>query len=716
VTRRESTPEEIEAAFPESIGVGRAMLQGAVVEAPTTWGSMVDAGGALFGGIRRAGERAIMGPTLAGVAAGEREPEEFDLSGRANRAGKKALSSVGMPYREPRGAMRYLQRVTGGAVAAAPFAALPIGGFGVPARLAMETGSGGLSALSSLAAADLGAGEGGQVAAGVVGGLLPPSAVVGSRLLGGAGGLARDATRLVPGMSKSAAMRDASNMLAAPLTRGDPRRLERAIAMLSEEERRSLSASGQLGPPPFEDVGQATTVQALRSEFPEIEKLESTIGRESADYQGMATDRRAANLAAAGERIESLTQDVPPQAVGRRLEEEIAQNQKDEQAAYGAVDEMGVRGSTEPLHRGLKRITRVMGDALADEIPARQARTIRDAYTETVEVPLPTGGSRKQKIPADVNLGELHNFRKSVNADLERLSRAPEGRQYEISNLMALKKSVDEALEAVSLRGDVGADEVAKLRHAIDLMHRYESVYSGHAAIDAFRKHVDQPERALSDALRAVNPGAEMENLVLALRGDRNASEGLNRLYLRWVLLGERSEGEISNIASWVGNVNMAQRRLAKSKSAGRVLFGQEGMRSLRRFLERVGNTTSGNVGTGKQAHSTQSGVATGEQIGIKTPTAQTVTKWMFDKLMSRYRHDLGELLEGALLRPEVMRRILENPKSPSQFEAWAQKVEDTYERSFGRPLSTAKRRTQKAAPLRYPARAVGELREEDER
>jgi hypothetical protein len=672
---------------------GEAVLQGAVVEAPTTLGNLVDLGryGLALG--QRRLEGAVLGETTAGVRAGEREPFRFGLGERARSLGKGALASIGRPYREPTGGMRYLQRAVGGAVVGAPFGAAA----GAPG-MALEGALGATSEMAAQGAADYDLGEGGQAVAGALGGFGPAAAIPLARPV------AKYVGQAIPGISGGLARHEAQRQMMQAIG-PDPARLARAKELLSEEQgiRRMMGNPAPASGMP-EGVGAASSAQVLGQRgpdyYPGVEMLSSSLGRESPSYQTRAGQGIAGNLEEIGRAgKQHFPADVAPERVRGRLEEEIAANQAEEAAAYREVDELGVRGSSEPLHRSLSEMERRSRGGLEEEIPKRQSGLIREHYTE--ESIDPQTGAKITK-PKLALLEELHNFRKSVNADLERYTAKPEGNAYKIRNLMKMKEAIDQSLDETAAATDVGQAEVGKLRDAIALMRRYESVYSGHPAIDAFRRYHDEPLKALDTALRQPNAAEEIQNLRAALRGDREAEEGLKRLFVRRALLGERVEGDLSEVTDWVGRASTAKRFIAKHRKAAKEILGsQEAVRSFERFLDRAKKTTGGNVGTGRQAVSTQSGVAPLAALGIARRPASGALEAVAQRLSERYPKELSELLESALIEPAIMNKLLEDIPA-TRFEAWAKELEDTYLRKTGRQLR------------RLPGRAAG-LRSEEE-
>ena len=706
----EADSEQEAMLLAEEPSFGQTLLQGAVVEAPTTYGGMADLIEPAIPFAENLARRTFHTP----AGAPRIYPEEGrDLSGVARRAGKAALASIGRPYREPSGAKRYLQRAVGDLVANAPFAAIAGAGAGPFAALSrlqrgaaagIELGSGVAAGQLAQGAEDIGIGPTGQAVAGLVGAAGVPTVAN----LGGA--LAREGTKILPGMSRLAAERDVQRLIAGNLTRGRPERLEEALGLLRGEEMRA----GGAGPPHPMDVGRASSVQTLAPRFPEIVKLESSLGRELPDYQGAAMDLRERNLGelrAAVPRI--VDPNARPGAISERIETEIERNRGEQAAAYQQAAELGATGATDPLHRELarQRGPREMGKALEREIPREPKRVIEERYTEEAIDPL-TG--EKTTRPSMEPVDELHNFRKLINIELERAAANP-GSGTQVRNLMGLKRAVDDALNEAATSGDVAAEKVARLRDAIGLTAEQESVYAGHPAIEAFRKHVDRPEDALRKTIRAADQRAEAENLVVALRGDTEAIEGLKRAYVREMLLGSVEHADITEVEKWVGQTRSAQQRLAKSRAAGRVFLGEEGMRSFQRFLKRAETLSSGNVGAGKQAYTTQSGVTGAQALGAVRAPAQTLTMALVNKLVTRYQTSFGEILEASLIEPRLMRQLLETRITPSQFEQWAERFESTYQRTLGRPLIERSTAERAIGGARYPLRGIGASREEGE-
>lgn len=706
------SPEEAKLYAAEGPSAGQAALQGAMVEAPTSWGAMADLGRS-FGELGLGAlERTVFGPTIAGIEGGERAdaPGAYrfgDLSAAARRGGQKALASIGRPYRQPRAGsgQAYLQRGVGGAVASAPFAAAPIPGIGLGARAALEMGSGALSEVAAEGARGAGFGPTGQAVAGTVAGMAPMGAFA------TVGPLARGFRRLAPTLTRGAAETEGARRMQALVGGGDPARLARARAQLDEEMARAFSTAP-------EDVGAGTSVDVLRGDFPEVETMAASIGRESEGLKGRAQTRLAENLSALESRVPDYADPTAdPFAVRSRLEAEMAQNAEEQRRAYGRAAELGGTGSTEPLHRELarQRGPREMGKALEGEIPRTPKRVIEERYVEEVMDPI---SGEKATRPSMEPVDELHNFRKLVNAELERVAADPGG-AVQTRNLMGLKRAVDEALTEAATSGDVAAEKVAALREAIALTARQEQVYAGHPAIQAFTKYVDDPQKALRTAVSATvgEQRAEARNLRAALRGDRQAEEGLKRAYVRHILLGERAEADIGDVKQWVGNTRMARRRLAQSRAAGEEWLSPEGVRSLERFLRRAEQIGTPIVGSGKQAKATQSGIATQEMLGLVNAPASTLGGWAVNAVAERFGRKLRTLLEDAMIEPRVMRVLLEKNVTPKGFEKWAQRVEAVYEKSFGRQIeSEPEQWAQRGYGARHGLRGAGASREEGER
>lgn len=190
----------------------------------------------------------------------------------------------------------------------------------------------------------------------------------------------------------------------------------------------------------------------------------------------------------------------------------------------------------------------------------------------------------------------------------------------------------------------LGGDLRTRLSNAVEAQRLYDETVAKHeTAIREFQRGVaanflkDEPEVAISKALSAKDPQA-FQRLASAVKGNADATEGLKRAVVDWMLKRFEGAGAATETENFL-QPRMLQKWVDANKPALRSLFGGQGMQTfemvaadLRRQQQRV-EAVSGSQ--------TASRLAAGKRLGT-TPQGQSVLRFLMGEGIG---HLAGHLL-----------------------------------------------------------------------